>query len=181
MGSPVATIATFATIAEAELARNVLTAEGIDAVLADAETVGMLWHVGGALGGIKLQVRSDEERRARSILARRTQLPDEPAVDDYGHKATALKAYRTLPEEEDDLLESPAEATARRAWRSAVIGLFLCPPLLSFYSVGLLLQLLWASDRLSDRGRLAVYGALVIDGLALVIGAVVWKYFLVLV
>ena len=53
------TIATFTTLVEASMAKNRLEAEGIRIFLADAETVGMVWHLTSAFGGIKLQVTDD--------------------------------------------------------------------------------------------------------------------------
>lgn len=187
MAEPFVTIATFATIVEAELARNRLDEEGLHAFLADTETVGMLWHMGGALGGIKLQVAAEDEPRARSILHRRREWPDEPSTDDYGLDsvpATSIKRARSFTspakdedEDEDDVPESRADITARRAWRSAVIGLLVFPPLLHFYSVGLLLQLLGADDPLSDKGKRVVCAAIAFDVLGFAFGVGMWRLF----
>jgi len=191
MAEPFVTVATFPTAAEAELARNLLSEEGLNAFLADAETVGMLWHVGGALGGVKLQVAAGDEPRARNVLRRRARWPEESNSDDYGTDRARGKSivhsrpYDELseddgepvhdePSEGDEIQESRADAIARRAWRSAVIGLLLFPPVLHFYSVGLLLQLLRADDPLSGRGKWAVLGALAVDVL---VGMVVWYVF----
>ena len=183
MSDSFVTIATFESAAEAELAQQLLTDEGIKAFLADVETVGMLSYVGSALGGIKLQVGSEDQRRARAILARRARGQDESSADDYGHEAletTSIRRarpYAPAIEDDDEFPECPADAMARRAWRAAVIGLFILPPLLNFYSVGLLLQLLWSEDCLTSKGRLALYGALAFDALGFAFGVACWSLF----
>jgi hypothetical protein len=175
------TIATFETPMEAQLAQNRLEAEGIGAFLSDDETVGSLWHLGSTMGGVKVRVAMADERRARSILARRAKWPDAPARDDYGHEASpgaAIVRARPFDEardEEDELPESHADVIARRAWRSAIIGLLFCPPLLHFYSLGLLLQLCWAEDHLSEAGKRGVFGAMAINVVGFGAGALLWS------
>jgi hypothetical protein len=180
MSESMVTIATFGTPVEAQLARNLLEEAGIESVLADAETVGMLWHVGSALGGVKLQVAEADEARARAVLARRARFPEPPARDDYGLDEGPRKAVvRARPydptEDEEDVPETPADATARRALRSAVIGLLLCPPLLHFYSVGLLLQLSGDREGLSAAGKRSAYAAAALDAMAFVAAALLWR------
>ena len=46
-----------------------LEAEGIPVVLADAETAGMVWSLGNAIGHIKLQVPRAAAQRATALLA----------------------------------------------------------------------------------------------------------------
>ena len=69
MSDRLATVATFRSPVEANLARNRLEAAGIEAFLADEETVGMVWHLTNALGGIKLQVGDRDVEEALAILA----------------------------------------------------------------------------------------------------------------
>ena len=150
MDEPLTTVAAFNTPVEAELARNRLEEKGIAAVVVDAETVGMLFHLGGALGGVKVQVAESDAVRARAVLASRegrAALSDE---DDYGLeervKAGSRVRIRHSPakaDDEEEAVESEADATAARAWRSAVIGLLMLPPLLHFYSAWLLFQIPW--------------------------------------
>src|SRR5262245_9680830 len=63
------TVATFGDLVEANLARNRLETGGVQAVLADVETVAMIWSLDNAVGGIKLQVRAADAEQARAILA----------------------------------------------------------------------------------------------------------------
>jgi hypothetical protein len=188
------TVATFEKAAEAQLARNRLEEEGIDAFLEGAETAVMFANP----GGVKLQVAAEDEDRARAILGQRRNWPDKPERDDYGldreASKTAIRGRRFEPvqddygldkeasktairgrpfdveDEEEDLPESPADATARRAWRSAVIGLLICPPTLQVYSLWQLLQIPGEEGPLSDTGKRSLYLAIALD--AMVFGAV---------
>ena len=87
MSDRLATVATFGCPVEANLARNRLEAAGIKAFLADEETVGMVWHLTNALGGIKLQVGDRDAEEALAILAE-SEAPDLPAP------AKPMKHYR---------------------------------------------------------------------------------------
>ncbi len=77
-------VAAYATPLEADLAKNYLEAEGVPVFLSDDATVGWFWHLGNAVGGIKLLVPRDQLDRATAILAARPgEQPDagqEPAV-----------------------------------------------------------------------------------------------------
>lgn len=77
-GDDLVTVATFRAAPEAELAKTALDAEGIEAFIADAETVTMDWLLGIAIGDVKIQVARSVAERAREILARRRH-PDESA------------------------------------------------------------------------------------------------------
>jgi hypothetical protein len=78
MSDGLATVATFGSPVEANLARNQLEAAGIKAFLADEETVGMVWPLTNALGGIQLQVGDRDAKEALAILAK-SKAPDLPA------------------------------------------------------------------------------------------------------
>jgi hypothetical protein len=54
---------------EADLARTRLESVGIDAWVLDDHQVRMQWHMGAALGGVKLAVDPDDAPRARVVLA----------------------------------------------------------------------------------------------------------------
>lgn len=63
------TIARFDTMPEAHIALGRLEAEGINAWLADEHLVQTDWLYSIAVGGIKLQVNSEDAARASAILA----------------------------------------------------------------------------------------------------------------
>jgi len=146
------TVATFVTPVEADLVRNALAEEGIESYLEGEWTAGMLWHLSNAIGGVKLQVAAADVARAKAIL---TEIEPEgklPADDE-----------EAPPTEEEVSPTSRGDATAARAWRAAVIGLFVCPPFLQVYSLFVLTSLAWAGLPLSDRGKRSFYLALAID------------------
>lgn len=84
-------IATFGTIAGAELARSALVAAGIEAEIADEEMVGINWLYSNALGGVKLVVPGEDAERALEILT------------------NAASADDSLPEMPESLAAPPAQ------------------------------------------------------------------------
>ena len=84
MAEPLVTIEQYQFLPEAESVRMHMESEGIEAFLADAETVSTDWALGNAIGYIKLQVREPQVEAARTILdqlrarrAARDALPNE--------------------------------------------------------------------------------------------------------
>ncbi len=63
------TVATYETVTNAQIAVGRLAAEGIHAVLADANIVQMDWLYSIAVGGIKLRVLRGDEQAAEQVLA----------------------------------------------------------------------------------------------------------------
>src|SRR5271154_4359043 len=53
---------------EAIVARSVLESNGIPAYLCDENLARLVWHISGSLGGIRLQVESDDELEAFEVL-----------------------------------------------------------------------------------------------------------------
>ena len=64
------TIASYRDLPLAELAKAKLMSQGIYCHLLNAHHIGMNWLYSQALGGIKVQVRSEDAEIARKILAR---------------------------------------------------------------------------------------------------------------
>jgi hypothetical protein len=62
-------VATFTLLAEAEVARSVLAADGIYAVVQDGGFAAVLPAVAFTTGGVRLLVAPDEAGRARALLA----------------------------------------------------------------------------------------------------------------
>ena len=62
------TVAAFAGVAEAQLARERLELEGILAFVADAQTSGVMPFLTSATGGVRVQVKQEDAERAREIL-----------------------------------------------------------------------------------------------------------------
>jgi Putative prokaryotic signal transducing protein len=172
MNEPLTTVATFSTPVEAELARNRLEEQGIPAIVMDAETVG-LFQMGGAFGSVKLQVPESDARRARRILAvraSRAEREEDYSADEHiqDHGRVRVRHSPARADDEEEVAESESDATAARAWRSAVIGLLLLPPLLHFYSAWLLFQLPWTQGPLTLRGKQKAFLAAALDLLVLI-------------
>ena len=68
------TIRQFRDLPEALLARGSLESAGIECFLADENLVRLDWFISNFIGGIKLNVRADDEKNARQIL-------DEPILE----------------------------------------------------------------------------------------------------
>lgn len=62
------TVARFQYTAEAIVIRGRLEAEGIKTFLADSHTIDTDPLVSNAIGGVKLQVRKEDEERAKAVL-----------------------------------------------------------------------------------------------------------------
>jgi hypothetical protein len=62
-------VASFENLSEAEVARNLLEAEGIAAVLQDQPLASLLPPIAAANGGLSLLVAPDAYERAREVLA----------------------------------------------------------------------------------------------------------------
>lgn len=62
------TIATFPDLAAAEMARSILRAEGIPALIPDGQMAGLDWRLGTALGGVRLQVAPEHAEVAARLL-----------------------------------------------------------------------------------------------------------------
>lgn len=124
MTDALVTVASFNTAAEAHILRGRLEEDGIRAVVADEDTVNMAWHLGQAVGGVKVQVAGEDAERARAVIA--------------GLAAGAQDAPD--PAEAVD----PHELTARRALRAAFLGILLPP--LQVYSLWLVARLACTGD-----------------------------------
>jgi len=75
------TVATFLSPHEAYLARGVLASAGVECVLLDEHMSQVYGRVGGGIvGGMRLQVRAEDESAARALLA--------TSLDDTGDPQT---------------------------------------------------------------------------------------------
>src|SRR5664279_2056099 len=86
------TIAKFLTLGEAKLAQGKLISAGISAFVCDENMHAMNWHMGMALGGIRLQVPDSQVVRALEIL------------DDFEPQ----ESREVVAEEDDDDMEEVA-------------------------------------------------------------------------
>jgi hypothetical protein len=180
MPTDLVTVAVLDNPEQAALARNLLDAAGIPAYLADENMVGMAWHMGGAVGGIKLQVAAEDEEDARALLDKDfVAEPDtaiaqgpSPLPDRHRHAiaAGAPGIGRSAPDVDDDDDESPPtlrEKNAKAALRMSIIGLVF-PPLL-FVAFYLLFQIVGSDERLEEKPRRDAWIAAVVLGIVLLL------------
>ena len=78
------TVATFDNLPKAEMARILLKQEGLVAVLTDGNMVATDWLLSNAIGGIKLQVASEDADRALFILNEHLFAKDAEKTDQPG-------------------------------------------------------------------------------------------------
>lgn len=173
---PLVTVATFSSVGEAEVARITLEADGIACFLADAEAVNMLWYASSAIGGVKLQVAARDARAAERLLGSRMRRMRDRAVDDYGlqRMSPGGQAQDDEPAEHKDAAPGGPDALVNNAWRAAVFGLILCPPILHLYSLWLLLQAMSLEQQVSEPLRGKMLATIVIDLAAIFLMAGLW-------
>lgn len=177
------TLVRFGAVHEGEVARGLLEAAGIEAVLLDTGMMGMAWHLAPAMGGVRLQVRPEDREAALEVLAGDD---DEAEIGSSWEEPDARKAqFRVLEggrslvdtDEPEDLPAEPpvfdeeadeaADRLARRALTAALLGVLL-PFALHLYSAALLFRLAQSPGHLSRRSRAWAAMALGIDALVLI-------------
>ena len=94
----------------------------------------MFWHIGSALGGVKLLIRSSDADKAAAILSHCDETTSEQQGED-GYTPDEDLAEQEA-EDEDPRLSLPAT----RALRAAIIGVLFFPPLLNLYSMWVLIR-----------------------------------------
>jgi len=90
------TIAKFLSLGEAKLAQGKLVSAGIQAFVCDENMHAMNWHMGMALGGIRLQVPDSQVVRALEVL------------DDFEPEESCVPELDGLEDEEEGELEEVA-------------------------------------------------------------------------
>jgi hypothetical protein len=170
-------IGSFADRATANIARSVLASEGIPACLGAEETATMLWHVGTALGGIKLYVFADQEAKARALLEAHSAADlDERLMDQDDEQAPSDDG----DEDEESADQQAYDGHVRRAWIASVLSVVFCPVVLNVYSLYILFgeNLFWypAPVRPNWRAMAALFiNVIVLGGVAFVILASDWR------
>lgn len=150
-------VARFFDGATAHIARGVLDAEGIFACLDTEATNTMLPHFGTALGGVKLLVMEDQADKAKALLAAHSAADLEEPID------SGEDGLESGEDDEDSLEQIERDGHIRRAWTAAILGVVLCPPLMSTYSFYLLVRhgLLVNEERAKPDWR--INAALIVD------------------
>ena len=153
---------------EANLARSQLAFAGIESVVLDEMVVGTLWHMGPALGGVKLQVRQEDAEEALAVL--REAFAPEESDDAEGPAPLPTPAQQEEATREAAWeAESPQTLLMDRATRAAVYGLIFFP--VQWWSLYLMGKRLAMSQKLSaqERGRMILLTILNLPGLATVV------------
>ncbi|MCL4203612.1 MAG: DUF2007 domain-containing protein [Pirellulaceae bacterium] len=171
MSAKLATVGTFSTSTEASIVRNHLEADGIRVFLADEAIVGMAWHLGTAVGGVKLQVAEGDVERALAV------------IESHGAASIAEEEWQSDhaeddPQEEPDDAEeheigSPIDDMVERALRAAGFGLLLLP--LQLYSLWLLTRIALHPDPLSHTNRRRAVATLILD-LPIIVLSLAWLW-----
>ena len=156
------TIAHYNNAQEASLAKAALEDDGVTSYLSGTESSNMLWLVGSALGGVKLQVTTRDAERATAILdsLKHVEQPNRrrewtcpqcgEQVDagfdvcwscessfEQGAEKLPTTATPTETKEDDSPVENrageaSADELALRAFRSAMYGMAFFPFLIGF-------------------------------------------------
>ncbi len=131
-------------VATAHVLKSTLDAAGIDCVIPDQNMASVAWHLGQAIGGVRVQVRADRVEQAREILE--AEWSEEPADDE--------SSVDELSGDGGELASGPpgptGDSIAYRAFKASVLGSVLLPML----PYAFLLSLRAASlGELSARGR----------------------------
>lgn len=90
------TISKFLSLGEAKLAQGKLVSAGISAFVCDENMHAMNWHMGMALGGIRLQVPDSQVVRALEIL------------DDFEPEQSESVGVESYDEDDEDEMEEVA-------------------------------------------------------------------------
>lgn len=160
MSDSLVTVATFGDTVEANLAKNRLESAGVQAFLADEETVNMDWLLGNAIGRIKLQVGDQDAEAARTLLSQHGDReasaalgPEEIRFESNLAEPTPEWEDQEADQEADEFEPAPTtrDKNAERAFRGAVFGVLFFP--LQFYVFYLLLRVFLSDEPLGDRER----------------------------
>ena len=164
------TLTTVPDLVAAELIKSYLDSEGIATIIPDEHTANITWFWRNAIGGVRVQVRSEDAERARPVLQSYYAGASQP---DSGRG----KGVRAGNGDDDAIPEGVR--LARRALVVAMVGLVLWP-FLHPYSLYLSVRALRRAFELTSRARLDVYVAVVVSCLSLcaavALAYVLWLY-----
>ena len=167
------TIASFGDATEATIAQQCLAAAGIESYLVDAAMVTTMWHLGVAMGGVKLQVADVDAVEATELL---TEARAGRLQFDFADSTDAATAAEAEAEGEAGAQKmSPREELANRAFKITFFAMLLEP--LAFYAAWLLLRVAAAEGPLRPpyRGR-AIAAAVLCPIIFAVEAAVLWFF-----
>ena len=115
MSEELVTIANFLNLGEAKLAQGKLISAGISAFVCDENMHAMNWHIGMALGGIRLQVPDSQVVRALEVL-------DDFEAEESDLEDEEMEEVACCPECESLEIREVTSASPRQItlWSSAI-------------------------------------------------------------
>jgi hypothetical protein len=113
------TIAKFLSLGEAKLAQGKLVSAGVSAFVCDENMHAMNWHMGMALGGIRLQVPDSQVVRALEVL---DDFEPEESVESQLEEDDEMEEVACCPECESLEIREVASSTPRQItlWSAAI-------------------------------------------------------------
>ena len=166
----VVTLTRIGELTAAQLLRGRLEAEGIECFIPDEHMATQTWHLQGAIGGIRVQVRRADLEQAQQVLA---QAGVELVAQDGGTPGMAGSVAGDGAGEGDDGTISAGDRAAFRSLRVSLVSLWLMG-LVHPYSFWLSVRALGAKD-LTAWGRRRAAIALLVS-----LAGCVWMVLLVL-
>lgn len=144
----------YSSVIDANLARNLLELEGIKAMLADDQAVGMAWQMSTAMGGVKVLVRECDQARAEAILTSMNKAPFEDTAP--GADSTSVSGDNSAENslqiellDQQDAACNDRERMAEAAWKATLVSLLFLP--LQLYVFWMLLQIMSSDSVLRPR------------------------------
>jgi hypothetical protein len=172
------TVATFATPEQAHIVCNALRETGLPAQVTDDVVVGFAWHLGTALGGVKVKVPEEHVAAAREFLG---YADDEEEDVPYGDDSPPDEELSPDDDPAQDEADDPHAPTAAqltdRAFKAAVIGLVFCQGFLQVYSIWNLLKAAAIEDPDDGRSNWKWYAALLLNFAAIGFVVLVYRLF----
>lgn len=154
-------------VAQAQLVVAFLNAYNINSFIPDEMTSSLMWHYNVAIGGVRVQVRSQDRERA-VILLKEYNKQIEPG-EEGAERGEGLETHN-----------NDADLLANKAWRTSLVGFLLLPPLLHILSFIWALGALKQRKSLSRLGLIMAYRALTLSLIALLLGPLIVFYLLML-
>jgi hypothetical protein len=115
MSGRLVTIATYDNVPMSEVARLRLEDAGIPVRVENADIVNVLWHIGPALGGVRLVVDEEHAAAARELIAGIRETPTlSPHADDDPAPPTCLACGAELPANSRPVFRLRLELCGRR-------------------------------------------------------------------
>jgi hypothetical protein len=171
MSGKLATVGTFSTSTEASIVRNHLEADGIRTFLADEAIVTVAWHLGTAVGGVKLQVAEDDVERALAVIE--SHGAASIAEGEWHSEQTDDDPQEELDDAKEHEIVSPVDDLVERALRAAGFGLLFLP--LQLYSLWLLTRIASNPDPLSHTNRRRAVATLILN-LPIIVLCLAWLW-----